>query len=81
MISGIDDKLESHEITETLKLALMIGDVRLYEETEGVGGDIYVLDGGVLAPSHLGKLSPAVVKKFFICVQVIHIILYYKAFN
>lgn len=66
---GVDDKLESHEITDTLKLALMIGDVRLFEETEGVGGDIYVLDGRVLAPSHLGKLSPAVLKKFFICVQ------------
>lgn len=48
----------------------MIGDVRLVEETVGVAGDIYVLDGAVLGASLLGKVSPSTIKKFMICVQV-----------
>lgn len=49
----------------------MIGDIRLGEEVEGVAGDIYVLDGAVLGPSLLAKLSPSIIKKFMICVQVL----------
>lgn len=48
----------------------MIGDIRLIEEVEGVAGDIYILDGAVLGASLLGRLSPSVIKKFMICVQV-----------
>ncbi|XP_072934254.1 alpha-tocopherol transfer protein-like [Epargyreus clarus] len=66
---GLHPNLDSQQITEILKLALMIGDVRLIEEREGVAGDIYVLDAMVLGPSLLAKLSPSVVKKFMICIQ------------
>ncbi|CAH0713573.1 unnamed protein product, partial [Brenthis ino] len=66
---GIDPALDSQQITEILKSALMIGDIRLGEEVEGVAGDIYVLDGAVLGPSLLAKLSPSTIKKFMICVQ------------
>ncbi|KAI8441981.1 hypothetical protein MSG28_005646 [Choristoneura fumiferana] len=66
---GIHPNLDSQQITDTLKLALMIGDVRLTEEKVGVGGDIYVLDAAVLGPSLLAKLSPSAIKKFMICVQ------------
>ncbi|XP_045516584.1 alpha-tocopherol transfer protein-like [Pieris brassicae] len=66
---GLDSSLSPQQVTDTLKLALMIGDVRLMEETEGVAGDIYVLDGAVLGPSLLAKLAPSTVKKFMICVQ------------
>lgn len=66
---GLHPNLDSQQITDTLKLALMIGDVRLVEETVGVAGDIYVLDGAVLGASLLGKVSPSTIKKFMICVQ------------
>ncbi|XP_049879152.1 alpha-tocopherol transfer protein-like [Pectinophora gossypiella] len=66
---GIHPDLNSQQITDTLKLALMIGDVRLTEEKEGVAGDIYVLDAAILGPSLLARLSPSTVKKFMICVQ------------
>ncbi|XP_047537939.1 alpha-tocopherol transfer protein-like [Vanessa atalanta] len=66
---GLYPSLDSQQITDTLKLALMIGDVRLVEEVVGVAGDIYVLDGAVLGPSLLARLSPSIIKKFMICVQ------------
>ncbi|XP_050353390.1 alpha-tocopherol transfer protein-like [Nymphalis io] len=66
---GLYPTLDSQQITDTLKLALMIGDVRLVEEVVGVAGDIYVLDGAVLGPSLLARLSPSIIKKFMICVQ------------
>ncbi|XP_026490734.1 alpha-tocopherol transfer protein-like [Vanessa tameamea] len=66
---GLHPSLDSQQITDTLKLALMIGDVRLVEEVVGVAGDIYVLDGAVLGPSLLARLSPSIIKKFMICVQ------------
>ncbi|XP_073948139.1 alpha-tocopherol transfer protein-like [Choristoneura fumiferana] len=69
LVRGIHPNLDSQQITDTLKLALMIGDVRLTEEKVGVGGDIYVLDAAVLGPSLLAKLSPSAIKKFMICVQ------------
>lgn len=62
--------MDSQQIVDTLKLALMIGDVRLTEEKEGVAGDIYVLDAAILGPSMLTKLSATTIKKFMICVQV-----------
>nr|ATY51916.1 CTD29 [Heliconius melpomene] len=66
---GLYNGLDGQQITDTLKLALMIGDVRLVEEVEGVAGDIYVLDGAVLGASLLARLSPSTIKKFLICVQ------------
>lgn len=52
-----------------MKVALMIGDVRLAEEAIGIAGDIFILDASVASPTHFAKFSPAVVKKFFIAVQ------------
>ncbi|GBP00815.1 Alpha-tocopherol transfer protein-like [Eumeta japonica] len=66
---GLDKSLDTHQINDAFKVALMIGDIRLLEEKEGVAGDVYILDSSILAPSHLGKLSPAMIKKFMICVQ------------
>ncbi|CAG9126180.1 unnamed protein product [Plutella xylostella] len=69
VIRGVHPNMEQHQITEALKLALMVGDIRLVEEREGVAGDVYVLDAAVLGPSLLVKLSPTVIKKFMICIQ------------
>ncbi|XP_052751970.1 alpha-tocopherol transfer protein-like [Galleria mellonella] len=66
---GVHPNLDAQQIIDCLKLALMIGDVRLLEELEGVAGDVYVLDADILGPSLLAKLSPTTVKKFMICVQ------------
>lgn len=66
---GIHPNVEAQQITDSLKLALMIGDVRLTEEKEGVAGDIYILDAAILGPSMLTKLSATTIKKFMICVQ------------
>lgn len=66
---GIHAEMSAQQIVDTLKLALMIGDVRLTEEREGVAGDVYVLDAAVLGPSMLTKLSATTIKKFMICVQ------------
>ncbi|VVC98504.1 unnamed protein product [Leptidea sinapis] len=66
---GLDMNIDSNQINDVFKIALMIGDVRLKEEKEGVGGDIYVLDASVVTPAHLSRVSPSAVKKFLICVQ------------
>ncbi|XP_026333792.1 alpha-tocopherol transfer protein-like [Hyposmocoma kahamanoa] len=66
---GIHPDLTAQQIVDTLKIALMIGDVRLIEEKEGVAGDIYVLDAAILGPSMLARLTPSSIKKFMICVQ------------
>lgn len=47
----------------------MAGDIRLKEEQVGVAGDVYVFDATVATPGHFAKVSPAMVKKFLICVQ------------
>lgn len=56
-----------------MKLVLMAGDIRLKEEQVGVAGDVYIFDASVATPGHFSKVSPAMVKKFLICVQVNHI--------
>lgn len=66
---GLDKDIDADRLNNILKIALMIGDVRLKEELEGVGGDIYVLDASVVTPAHLAKISPSAIKKFLICVQ------------
>lgn len=62
--------MDADQLNNIFKIALMIGDVRLKEELEGVGGDIYILDASVVTPTHLAKISPSAIKKFLICVQV-----------
>ncbi|KAJ2940271.1 hypothetical protein O0L34_g11841 [Tuta absoluta] len=66
---GLDKNLDTNQLNDAFKVAMMIGDVRLAEEKEGVAGDIYILDASIVAPSHLGKISPSAIKKFLICVQ------------
>ncbi|KAH9631383.1 hypothetical protein HF086_012171 [Spodoptera exigua] len=67
---ALDKRMDPQNLNDAFKIAMMIGDVRLMEEIEGVAGDIYILDASVVSPSHLGKLSPSALKKFFICVQI-----------
>ncbi|KOB76021.1 Cellular retinaldehyde-binding protein [Operophtera brumata] len=66
---ALDKSLTPHQLNDAFKLAMMIGDVRLKEETEGVAGDVYILDASIIAPSHLGKISPSTLKKFMICLN------------
>jgi hypothetical protein len=68
--TGIDKNLDTHHLYDAFKIIMMIGDIRLMEEIEGVAGDVYILDARIVSPSHLGKLSISAVKKFLICVQV-----------
>ncbi|XP_052751962.1 alpha-tocopherol transfer protein-like [Galleria mellonella] len=66
---ALDNSLDPSHLTNVFKIAMMIGDIRLKEELEGVAGDVYVLDASILVPSHLGKISPGTIKRFLICVQ------------
>lgn len=66
---GINKDLPTPNVAELMKLVLMIGDVRLKEELMGVAGDVYILDASVATPSHFAKFTPALVKKFLVCVQ------------
>ncbi|KAM8703544.1 hypothetical protein ACLKA7_008206 [Drosophila subpalustris] len=68
-IRGIDCDFQPHHILDAMKVALMIGDVRLAEESMGIAGDVFILDAAVASASHFAKFSPTVVKKFLIAVQ------------
>ncbi|KAH8310503.1 hypothetical protein KR044_001720 [Drosophila immigrans] len=68
-IRGIDCDFQPHHILDAMKVALMIGDVRLAEESVGIAGDVFILDAAVASASHFAKFSPTVVKKFLIAVQ------------
>jgi hypothetical protein len=61
--------IEIDNAADGMKIALMIGDVRLSEEQVGVAGDVYVFDATVATPAHFAKFSPSLVKKFLICLQ------------
>ncbi|XP_055382855.1 alpha-tocopherol transfer protein-like [Condylostylus longicornis] len=69
LIRAIDHEFQPHQVNDAMKVALMVGDIRLAEESVGIAGDIYILDAAVATPAHFAKFSPAVVKKFLICVQ------------
>ncbi|XP_033218255.1 uncharacterized protein LOC117173723 [Belonocnema kinseyi] len=69
LMRGIDKNLPSPNVAEAMKLVLMIGDVRLKDEIVGVAGDVYILDASVATPTHYAKFTPALVKKFLVCVQ------------
>ncbi|XP_032691515.1 alpha-tocopherol transfer protein-like isoform X1 [Odontomachus brunneus] len=69
LMRGVDKDLPTPNVTEAMKLVLMIGDVRLREESHGVAGDIYILDAAVATPTHFAKFTPPLVKKFLVCVQ------------
>lgn len=70
MLRAIDKDISTPNVADIMKLVLMIGDIRLLEEREGVAGDVYVFDASVATPAHFAKFTPAIVKKFLICVQV-----------
>lgn len=69
-VLGIDKDIVTPNVADAFKLALMMGDVRLAEEKEGVAGDVYVLDASAATPTHFAKFTPTLVKKFLVCVQV-----------
>ncbi|CAH2093611.1 unnamed protein product [Euphydryas editha] len=69
IMRGLDKDTQAPNVAHAFKLALMLGDVRLAEEKEGVAGDIYILDASVAMPNHFAKLTPTLVKKFLVCVQ------------
>ncbi|XP_037955090.1 alpha-tocopherol transfer protein-like [Teleopsis dalmanni] len=68
-IRAIDCDFQPSQIPDAMKVALMIGDVRLAEESVGIAGDIFVLDAAVATAAHFAKFSPTIVKKFLIAVQ------------
>ncbi|XP_026473073.1 alpha-tocopherol transfer protein-like [Ctenocephalides felis] len=69
MMRGLDKDVMTPSVSAAMKLALMIGDIRLKEEQTGVAGDVYVLDASVATPGHFAKFTPGLVKKFLVCVQ------------
>ena len=69
MLRGVDKEMTTPNVAEMMKLTLMIGDIRLKEEHVGVAGDVYIMDANVATPAHFAKFTPALVKKFLICVQ------------
>jgi hypothetical protein len=65
-----DDADVDFNVSNAIKLVLMIGDIRLKEEETGVAGDAFILDASLITPSHVAKFTPAVLKKLFVCIQV-----------
>ncbi|KAI5725187.1 hypothetical protein M8J77_012235 [Diaphorina citri] len=67
------DQVLSADAATGMKLVLMIGDIRLKEESVGVAGDVYVFDAAIATPqnfaAHIAKFTPTLIKKFLICVQ------------
>lgn len=76
---GLDKTVLTPQVSDGMKILLMIGDVRLAEEEVGVAGDVYILDASVATPNHFAKFTPAIVKKFLVCVQVGVVCVYAKA--
>lgn len=70
VMRGVDKDLVTPNVAEAMKIVFMIGDIRLLEETTGVGGDIYILDASVATPVHFAKFTPTLIKKFLVCAQV-----------
>lgn len=69
MRANADDGLLRYNVSDAMKLVMMIGDIRLKEEQTGVAGDVYILDASVATPAHFAKFTPSLVKKFLVCVQ------------
>ncbi|KAK6620637.1 hypothetical protein RUM43_010932 [Polyplax serrata] len=69
VMRGIDKDQATPNVAEAMKVVFMIGDIRLLEETTGVGGDIYILDAAVATPAHFAKFTPTLIKKFLVCAQ------------
>ncbi|XP_044763472.1 alpha-tocopherol transfer protein-like [Coccinella septempunctata] len=69
IMRGLDKNIDTPNLADLMKIALMVGDIRLEAEEVGVAGDVYVLDASVLSPQHFAKVNPTIVKKFLVCVQ------------
>ncbi|KAG7197628.1 hypothetical protein KM043_013409 [Ampulex compressa] len=69
VMRGHQKEIPISNVADVMKLVLMIGDVRLKEERHGVAGDVYVLDASVATPTNFAKFTPALIKKFVVCVQ------------
>ncbi|KAJ0173234.1 hypothetical protein K1T71_011410 [Dendrolimus kikuchii] len=69
IIRALDKTLDTQHLNDGMKIAFMVGDIRIREEIEGVAGDVFVLDASILTPSHLAKVTPSLIKKFLICIQ------------
>jgi hypothetical protein len=69
VLRSSDKDFIPNNVADCMKLTMMIGDIRLSEEKVGVGGDVYILDASVASPAHFAKFTPAIVKKFLVCVQ------------
>ncbi|XP_075218035.1 alpha-tocopherol transfer protein-like [Lycorma delicatula] len=73
IMRGVDATNIIPNVADGMKVVLMIGDIRLKEELVGVAGDIYILDASIATPAHFAthfsKFTPALIKKFLICVQ------------
>jgi hypothetical protein len=66
---GDEKSMPTPNVSDTMKLTFMLGDIRLVEEQLGVGGDVIIFDASVATPAHFAKYTPAWVKKFLICTQ------------
>lgn len=69
VMTGYAKEVEAQHVPDMMKLALMVGDIRLEAETTGVAGDVYVFDASIANAAHFAKFTPTVVKKFLVCVQ------------
>ncbi|KAK9721330.1 CRAL/TRIO domain [Popillia japonica] len=56
-------------VYDAMKIALMVGDIRLAAEETGVAGDVYILDASIVSPAYFAKFTPGAVKKFLLIVQ------------
>lgn len=75
VLRGVSKEISTPNIDDCMKLVLMAGDIRLKEEQVGVAGDVYIFDATVATPGHFAKVSPTMVKKFLICVQVCYYVI------
>ncbi|XP_018568173.1 alpha-tocopherol transfer protein-like [Anoplophora glabripennis] len=69
VLRGKVKEVDTPNIADIMKVVLMIGDIRLDAEETGVAGDVYILDASVATTNHFAKITPAIVKKFLVCVQ------------
>lgn len=70
MRAHVDESHLNYNVSDGIKLVLMIGDIRLKEEETGVAGDVFILDASIVTAAHVAKFTPAVLKKLFVCIQV-----------
>lgn len=71
ILRALDKDIPTPNAAEAMKLVMMIGDIRLLEESVGVAGDVFIFDAVAASPKHIPKFTPQILKKFFICVQVL----------